>query len=188
MGEHVRYKPKVMSTSEAFGATLRVLYPQRPALADEIRSRAWFVWHAPDEARVANEAVKTLRTNVTEKRIRLRGVLKQSGPPADIDPIDAAEGDLDIFKGMLEIRVNGRIRREYTSVYCIAEDVENVVRDLPRPAPPLKGDLEQADRNHVKANKGPRQWTTIKQDWNWARGKKITRERMRELRCAVRRK
>jgi hypothetical protein len=118
---------------DALRALVRVIYPQRPDLADEIKKKDWFLYSKrqgipPEEVDKAKMARDVLTRNVREHTIRLRGVLDdgKAREPHDIDPIDCAQGDLDIWEQTLEVTKGGR--KTYRQVHCIADDVHRVAK------------------------------------------------------------
>jgi hypothetical protein len=148
----------VMLPEEAFRAILRAIYPQRPQLADEVTHPAWFLYtktnNTPDaEGEAAKKAIKYFRSCVASHQIRLRGVLKTSEPPIDIDPSEAANGHLGIFDATLELRADGRPQRKYTQVYCITDDVEGAVRGLGAPEGDPQIDQAATDKQVRRATK-----------------------------------
>jgi hypothetical protein len=106
--------PRTVSIEEAFRRILREIYPDRPALADEIQSYDWdyFFGHrwwfetnlTSDEVIAVNKALKLLDELVVEQgEIRLRGALHPSKPLEDIDPADAKVSKPDVFAGKLRV-------------------------------------------------------------------------------------
>jgi hypothetical protein len=125
---------KHLPVVDAFRAILRTTYPERTDL-QQIDSYRWF----HDRRRVivggdlihdqadapAYDALDQLKAGVKGQKIRLRGVLKNA-LPADIDPIDARDGHLDVFAETLKIYESKdtlRTARIYTSVHCYADDL-----------------------------------------------------------------
>src|SRR5262245_13281776 len=102
--------------AEAFRALLRSHYPESPALADEIDSPDWF-WKrqlappvagtaAARECAAAFEALNNFYRQVAHHEIQLRGV-PQDGNPRDIDAIEQAIGDLNIWKQTFDCSQQG---------------------------------------------------------------------------------
>jgi hypothetical protein len=124
---------KLLPLSEAFRVVLRNYYPQRPALADEICNKAWF-WYLDDkptaEAKVADVAHSALLTAIREQRLRLRGYPFGKGEPVNIDPIEAALANVDVFECVLKVYDGGT--RSYSRVHCYEEDVQSLVSRSPR--------------------------------------------------------
>ena len=126
---------KLLSLAEAFRTILRSQHPEREDL-HRINSYRWFhdrqeMVGGPfgdairDEAdKPAYEVLELLQSGVAGQKFRLRGSLS-GAVPDDIDPIDASEGELDVFAGALVITINDifRSKRTYTSVHCYADDL-----------------------------------------------------------------
>jgi hypothetical protein len=125
---------KHLPIADAFRAILRTTHPERTDL-QQIDSYRWFherkvimvgnnlIQDQADEPAYA--ALDLLKAGVKGQKIRLRGVLKNALPD-DIDPIDAREGELDVFAATLKIyesKETFRTSRIYTSVYCYAADL-----------------------------------------------------------------
>jgi hypothetical protein len=132
---------RVMPLAKALRSFLDA-YGVLPALADGVKSQAWFIY--PDMSRApvqqiaaAKAAKRALEQHIADGRIRLRGVLEPGRAPIDIDPIDAMHGRLDVFNATLDFQ-----GRKYTFVHAIADDVAVVVHELatPRPSPPAEVD------------------------------------------------
>jgi hypothetical protein len=120
---------------EAFRVIVRASYPERPELADEVTHIHWFHHWAslgvPTREHAAAEvALETLRETVRNGKVRLRGVFNPTDPPADIDPIDAATGELRLFEAALVFYATGGLRvvKRYASLRCLAADVRGVAR------------------------------------------------------------
>lgn len=127
---------EMLSAADAFRILVRGLAPARADL-QQIDSYDWFydrqtinrqnVFDAParrpDDA-PAYEALEILRTGIREQRIRLRGIL-HTGLPAEIDPVHAAAGDLDVFAGILTFENADvfRTKTTYTHVHVYAQDL-----------------------------------------------------------------
>ncbi len=119
---------------DAFRIILRAIYPQRPELADEIKEIRWF--HYPkrhgvtaEESTAAWAALSAIKENVREHKIRLRGILKANDAPHDIDPIDIAEGELDIWEQTLEVSTKG-VEKLYRQIHCVADDVRRLAKSV----------------------------------------------------------
>jgi hypothetical protein len=143
-----------MSTVKAFRTILRAKYPERKDLL-QIDSYQWFydrqqieindqasnpfdgVLIAPTDDQPAYEALSVLRDGVASGLIRLRGI-SDTKQTADIDPIHAQQGNLDVFAGTLTFEHSDvfRTKEKYTSVYVYADDLAKIVE---RPAPKGKG-------------------------------------------------
>jgi hypothetical protein len=125
---------KILPIADAFRAIIRATNPEREDL-QQIDSYRWFhdrqkvmsdghLIHDQADA-PAYAALDLLKANVKGQKIRLRGVL-ENAQPDDIDPIDAREGELDVFAGTLKIyesKATFRISRIYTGVHCCADDL-----------------------------------------------------------------
>jgi hypothetical protein len=61
------------------------------------------------------------------------------------------------------------------------QETASTTEQVARP-PMTKAETEKAYLNHVKENKAHRDWTTIRQDEEWADDNNVSRDRMRELR------
>src|SRR5579859_4234330 len=121
---------RTLTLAEAFGALVRMRYPKRPALADEILSEGykWFhYWthHPREEVKAALRALNDLEAGIVHKEYRLRGTLDLSKPLDDIDPADARAGTqgngLHIFNRTLEI-YDPEGTRKYFQVHCYEAD------------------------------------------------------------------
>ena len=139
-----------LPVADAFRAILRTTHPERTDL-QQIDSIRWF--HDRRRVMVGGElihdhldapayaAFDLLKAGVKSQKIRLRGMLKNALPD-DIDPIDAREGDLDVFAGTLKIyesKATFRTARTYTSVHCYADDLPVPTQSVaqgPPSAPP----------------------------------------------------
>jgi hypothetical protein len=140
---------KLLSTGEAFRAILRSAHPERVDL-HHIDSNQWFldrrglivgrdlIHDLADEPAYA--AYDLLKADVKGQKIRLHGCLN-GALAADIDPIDAREGKLDVFAAVLKIyesKDTFRTSRTYTSVHCYADDLP-----LPRDGADLQQQMPQ---------------------------------------------
>jgi hypothetical protein len=139
---------KLLPLADAFRAIMRAAHPERNDL-QQIDSYRWFhdrqLWTTNDgvfgnwEDKPAYDALERLKDGVKSQKIRLRGCLKGAAPN-DIDPIDASEGELDVFAGVLKIyegNATSRIARTYTSVHCFADDLPKEKRRSGPGAPEL---------------------------------------------------
>ena len=123
--------PRTVSLEEAFRRILRAIYPDRPALADEIHSYSWdwFPYSTSltsDEVIAVNEAFKLLDRGVADGKYRLCRVL---GPALqDIDP--PRDGKLHVFKGELYVFTANEVVT-YRQVRCY-------VAGLPKPNGPKR--------------------------------------------------
>jgi hypothetical protein len=125
---------KPLPIADAFRAILRSAHPERTDL-QQIDSYQWFrdrkvimVEGIPfhDQAdEPAYAAHDLLKAGVKGQKIRLRGCL-DGALPCDIDPMDAREGELDIFAGTLKLyagKATLRTARTYSCVHCYADDL-----------------------------------------------------------------
>jgi hypothetical protein len=126
---------ELLPLADAFRAIVRASAPGREDLL-QINSYQWFhdQQQLPDglfgepirreEDRPAYEALSVLRDGVASGRIGLRGI-SNTKPPADIDPIHAQQGNLDVFAGKLTFEHSDvfRTKEKYTSVYVYAVDL-----------------------------------------------------------------
>jgi hypothetical protein len=107
-----------MPLDETFRRILRANFA-RQNLADEITGYDWFhkrqqIGFKFDlrEYQAAKSSLERLKQDIKGQQIRLRGRL--NGRVEDIDPIDAAKGEIDVFENALEIG-----KQIYTDVYCV---------------------------------------------------------------------
>jgi hypothetical protein len=138
----------LLTPLEALRVFVRVLYPQRPWLADEIKTIDWFVhWKrdgvSPEEHNIASRARDFLNKSVRKHTIRLRGVLDDGTPrePQDIDSLYCKEGELDIWKQTLEVASD---RKVYRLVYCVADGVHQQAESTA--GKPLPDAVEQSSQ------------------------------------------
>ena len=152
--------PPTVTLLETLRRILRAKYPDRPALADEIKSYAWLYfdpnrrvvdpyyvdvggerfWRGEeragegreDEVKAFNEAHRRLGEFVRQEHgeFRLRGVLDPRKPLDDIDPADAKVGGIDVFAEELRVFLNGKLVRTYRQVHCYEIDVDRCVAEL----------------------------------------------------------
>jgi hypothetical protein len=192
--------PRAVTLADAFRIILRARYSARPALADEIRSYAWFWYDAnlpKEEVAVAKEALNVLKEGVANGKIRLRGALDLSLPPQDIDPADARSGELHVFPvlprsaligdGRLEVSLNNKVVRTYRQVHCYETDLRPRAKPsaVSRAKPTSDADFATFARNYL-ANGGR---TTERAFAQAAKGAGInaTRHRLRSALPARRR-
>ena len=128
--------PRTIKLVEAFRVILRAVYPDRPALADEIQSYEWNFGSGPhwwqyetnltsDEVIAVNKAFDVLNQGT----IRLRGVLGPSCPEEDIDTADVRDGKLHVFDGKLYFLEN-KVIKTYHRVRAYETDVRHCVNEL----------------------------------------------------------
>jgi hypothetical protein len=119
--------PRTVTLVDAFRVILRAIYPDRPALADEIQSYDWdyFFGHrwwfetnlTSDEVIAVNKALKLLDEFV-EEGIRLRGALHPSKPLGEIDSADVSGSKLDVFAEKLRVFHGNKHIKTYYRVHC----------------------------------------------------------------------
>jgi hypothetical protein len=105
----------------------------------------------------AYAAFDLLKAGVKSQKIRLRGCLN-GALPGDIDPIDAREGELDVFAGTLKIyegKATFRTARTYTSVHCYTDDLpastQPVAQGLPSAPPKAIGSRTPPEQARASA-------------------------------------
>jgi hypothetical protein len=143
MGRSPHIFPRTASLEEAFRRILRAIYPDRPALADEIQSYSWDSFQGThwwceethltsDEVIAVNKALELLNGFVIEhKKIRLRGALNHpSKPLEDIDPADVSGSKLHVFAGKLRVFDGNKHIKTYYRVHCYETDVNRCVAEL----------------------------------------------------------
>ena len=168
MGRSPHNFPRTVTLVEAFRRILCAIYPDRPALADEIQSYAWplfdpnrrcvdpdFVdvggerfWRGEeragegreDEVKAFNEAHRRLGEFVRQEhgKFRLRGALHPSKPLEDIDPADVRDSKLDVFAGRLRVFDGNKHIKTYYRVHCYETDLDRRVAELRSEAKPGK--------------------------------------------------
>jgi hypothetical protein len=134
---HMRDDTELITPAEAFRLVLRARYPERPALADEIVSSDWFLdrqrrppFEGTAEARdcvAAFEALNAFYKHVVHHEIRLRGVSQSDNHPRDVDPIEQAVGDLNIWEGTLDCRQRG-VGNFFQNIWAHKTDVMRIIR------------------------------------------------------------
>jgi hypothetical protein len=118
--------PDVIAPLDAFRLMLAARYGGTALDFAEIKSRAWFLWpHIPHAD--AESTLKLLCDHIREGNIRLRGELKASDPPFDIDRADCLIGELNIFQQTLTIYRGRTPARIYRHVFCVKDDVMKIV-------------------------------------------------------------
>jgi hypothetical protein len=152
--------PCAVTLKEAFRAILRAIYPDRPALADEIQSYDWLLfdpnrrcvdpdfvdvgserfWRGEvragegreDEVKAFNDAHRRLAEFVRQEhgKFRLRGALSPSKPLEDIDPADVRDSKPDVFAGRLRVFDGNKHIKTYYRVHCYEIDVDRCVAEL----------------------------------------------------------
>jgi hypothetical protein len=129
-------RDKVIALDEALRMLIRI---RDSALADKVRSiddiprlrNKTLPGYREADPVILDKSLEALHAAVREGRIPLRGTLKESGPPIDIDKWDQQIGRLYIWPEVLQCP--GRI---YRNVHCYASDVIkecNVINDVSRP-------------------------------------------------------
>jgi hypothetical protein len=134
--------PRTVSIEEAFRRLLRAIYPERPALADEIQSYDWdsgrghHWWHeetnlTSDEVIDVNKAFELLDELVVEQgEIKLRGALHPSKRLEGIDPADVRGSKLHVFAGRLRVFDGHKHIKTYYRVHCYETDIRRCVAEL----------------------------------------------------------
>ena len=164
MGRSPHNFPRTVTLVEAFRRILRAIYPDRPALADEIQSYAWPLFDPnrrcvdpdlsgpflrgeeragegrDDEVKAFNEAHRRLGEFVRQEhgKFRLRGALHPSKPLEDIDPADVRDSKLDVFAGRLRVFDGNKHIKTYYRVHCYEIDMDRRVAELRSEAKPGK--------------------------------------------------
>jgi hypothetical protein len=134
--------PDTVTLVEAFRKILRALYPDRPALADEIQSYSWDSFQGAhwwceethltsDEVIAVNKAFGLLNEFVIgHEKIRLHGAAHPSKPGEDINPADVGGSKLDVFAGKLRVFDGNKQIKTYYLVHCYETDVNRCVAEL----------------------------------------------------------
>jgi hypothetical protein len=127
---------KSITLADAFRAILRAMWPQRPALVDEIQSSRYFhdarwchcrLRRIDLEAQAADDALAVLRDAIVSQSIRLRGWLGDN-LPADIEHMEVAWNGIHVFDNTLEVYgERGRTLRTYRNVHCYAADIATLI-------------------------------------------------------------
>jgi hypothetical protein len=125
---------------EAFRVILRAVYPDRPALADEIQSYDWDFGGGPhwwqyetnltsDEVIAVNKAFELFDEFVVEWR--LRGAPNHpSKPLEDINPADVRDSKPHVFAGELRVFDGNKHIKTYYRVHPYEIDVDRCVAEL----------------------------------------------------------
>ena len=152
--------PRAITLVEAFRSILRAIYPDRPALADEIQSYDWDSFHGhhwwqyetnltSDEVIAVNKAFELLDEFVVERgKVRLRGALGPSKPLEVIDPADVKGSKLDVFAGKLRVFDGNKHIKTYYRVHCCETNVNRRLADL-------RSETKQAKRTKLKGDEIP---------------------------------
>jgi hypothetical protein len=152
--------PPTVTLLETLRRILRAKYPDRPALADEIKSYAWLYfdpnrrcvdpdhvddggerfWRGEeragegreDEVKAFNETHRRLGEFVRQEhgKFRLRGALHPSSLLEDIDPADAKVSRMDVFAGTLQVFDGDKVIKTYYRVHPYEKDVDRCVAEL----------------------------------------------------------
>jgi nucleoid DNA-binding protein len=160
--------PRTVTLVEAFRRILRAQYPERPGLADEIKSYAWLYfdpnrrvvdpyyvdvggerfWRGEvrpgegreDEVKAFKDAHRWLEEFVRQEhgKFRLRGVLDPRKPLDDIDPADVRDSRPHVFDGKLRVFDGNKHVKTYYRVHCYEIDVDRCVAELRSEAKPGK--------------------------------------------------
>ena len=155
------WPPRTVPLVEAFRRILRAIYPDRPALADEIQSYDWDSFRGPhwwqyetnlnsDEVIAVNKAFELLDEFVVgQGKIRLRGALNHpSKLPGDIDPADVRGSKLHVFAGKLRVFDGNKHIKTYYRVHCYETNVNRRLADL-------RSETKQAKRTKLKGDEIP---------------------------------
>ena len=137
------WPPRTVPLVEAFRRILCAIYPDRPALADEIQSYDWDSFRGPhwwqyetnltsDEVIAVNKAFELLDEFVVERgKIRLRGALNHPSKPVEaIDPADVTGSKLHVFEGKLRVFDGNKHIKTYYRVHCYEIDVDRCIAEL----------------------------------------------------------
>jgi hypothetical protein len=182
--------PRTVTLGDAFRIILRARYSSRPALADEIRSYAWFWYDASlpkEEVAVAKEALNALKEGIAQGKIRLRGALDLSLPLQNIDPADVRSGELHIFDGTLEVSLNNKVVRTYRQVHCYEADLRPRTKPSAAPRPKPTSDTALAEFRTKYLTNGGRPIESAFAKAAREAGINATRERLRAALPARRR-
>jgi hypothetical protein len=120
---------KLLPLPKAFRVILRDGYPPRPALADEIQSRHWFMYvtdKPTEEVTAAKFASNVIYSAIRDQRLRLKGCLGRD-EPADIDPIEITRGRLDVLDGTLKVYDGAATLRTYTHLHCYEDEISDLL-------------------------------------------------------------
>jgi len=130
---------ELITPAEVFRLLLRARYLERPALADEIVSIDWFgdrQLRRPLEGTVeaaeysaACEALNAFYRHVERHEIRLRGIAS-NGNARDVDAIEQAVGDLDIWERALDCTDYG-VGNFYRNLWAYKADVGRIINPPP---------------------------------------------------------
>jgi hypothetical protein len=138
---------RTVALVEAFRRILRATYPERPGLADEIKSYAWLYFDPnrrcvdpdrgeeragegrEDEVNAFNEAHRRLE-EIVKRGKGLRGTLNPSKPLEDIDPVDARDSKPNVFAGKLDVFLGNKVIKTYYRVVCYETDLNRCVAEL----------------------------------------------------------
>jgi hypothetical protein len=180
--------PRTVFPEEAFRRILRAIYPERPALADEIQSYDWDYFQGSrwwfetkltsDEIIAVNKAFELLHV---AQGIRLRGALSPSKPLEDINPADVRSGKLDVFARELRVFLNNKLLRNYRQVDYYEVDVDRCAAELrsdtklnriPPAKPTSDTDLDAFTKNYKGRRSLNEFWAATKNE-----GLNVTRER-----------
>lgn len=152
----------IIAPADAFRLMLSARYGKTTLkLAEKINHPAWFTYRkssgiptSVQEAAVS--ALEMLRRHIKEGDIRLRGELKASDPPSDIDRADCLVGELKVFEQKLIIYAHGLTKaRTYERVFCVKADVLKIVdrisknRSGLKSKPELKSATDTVIRNAI---------------------------------------
>jgi hypothetical protein len=129
---------KKITLADAFRVVLRAAWPQRPDVADEIRSYPGYFHIAPidpatgkrhPEAQAAFDAEANLMTAIVGQRVRAVGRLGSS-LMADIDATEITTPGINVFEGTIEIYDRGITLRTYRNVHCYENEIRALSKDV----------------------------------------------------------
>jgi hypothetical protein len=128
---------KMLPLIEAMRALLRVRYPARPALADEVQTADWFrppldgSVRPVEEVQAVDEAFDALKDAILRQDVRICGRLNGS-IAADIPPTEIDRRMISVLENTLEVYEKGpgcefrRVRR-YTNIHCYAAEIAALI-------------------------------------------------------------
>lgn len=123
-------RPKLIAPIDAFRLILRDQYPSNPALPDQITEIFWFIsseGRPKEDADAAWRALDTIKGLVAVGDIRVHGIEAPSSQRVEIDPVDLARGELDIWKQEIDCSKDGVRTFIYKDIFFIDEDVRRLV-------------------------------------------------------------
>jgi hypothetical protein len=121
---------KLIAPIDAFRLILRDHYPSNPALPDQITEMFWFIssqGRPKADAAAAWRALDTIKGLVAAGNIRVHGIETPNSQRVQIDPVDLARGELDIWKQEIDCSKDGVRAFIYKDIFFIDEDVRRLV-------------------------------------------------------------